>query len=294
MILSLGEILIDEIESTNNGNKVSEKHCGGAPFNVIYNAKKMGACVGFVGAVGNDTNGDFLCEFVDNSSLEYSLIQKINKPTTIALVTNDETGERYFKFIRKDTADYQIDFDLIPKNVLESASIIHLGSLMLNESKGRKFADKVVDYCKTNKKKLSFDVNFRTDIFSDIDEAKRIYKKYIDACDILKLSEDELEVFAQTKDLKEAVSILSKKDQLVTVTLGKNGSFYKFNESYGYADTIKVKPIDTTGAGDAFYGSFLALIDNDIDYSDTKEMTGILKKANEQGALTTLFKGAIK
>ena len=62
----------------------------------------------------------------------------------------------------------------------------------------------------------------------------------------------------------------------------------KVNGKECRAGSIKVKPVDTTGAGDAFYGTVLALIDaKSANYED------ILRRGNIAGALTTLKRGAI-
>ena len=294
MIVCIGEILIDAIETINNNVKSREIHCGGAPFNVAYNALNTNAQVAFIGAVGKDENGRFLINFAHQHPFTYLNIQEIDKPTTVAQVNNDETGERYFRFIRSDTADYQIDFDMIDKKVLKNASIIHLGSLMLSEEKGRNTADKIIKYAKENNKLLSFDVNFRTDIFKNIKEAKSIYEKYIKGADILKLSADELTIFTNSQNFNKAVEEIIRPNMLLIITLGSKGSYYRYNDDFAFTNSVSVKPIDTTGAGDAFYGTFLGLLDNDLDFKNKDKMIEILTYSNKVGALTTLFKGAIK
>ena len=59
-------------------------------------------------------------------------------------------------------------------------------------------------------------------------------------------------------------------------------------------DTYPVKPIDTTGAGDAFYSYFLASLVNHPEFiNDDDKIRHYLTRANVVGALTTLKKGAI-
>ena len=288
MILSIGEILADVIVT----NDSKERFCGGAPFNLIVNAKRSGAKAGFIGRVGNDDTGAFLLEETAKYNLDCLDIQTDNKrSTTIALVTLSD-GERDFKFLRNDTADYNIDFDAIDFSKYEGLKIIHLGSLMLSEPAGINLANKVVKTAKKLGIKLSFDVNFRSDIFKDENTAKLTYNPFIECADIVKFSDDELELFTGESDVLKATKRLAHKGQLIVVTLGKQGSFYYLDGESAIVPTVPVTPVDTTGAGDSFFGTFLAGIEN---VELTKEnIVKAMKTANENGAKTTLFKGAIK
>ena len=288
MILSIGEILADVIVD----NGVSQKYCGGAPFNLIVNAKRSGATAGFIGKVGNDETGKFLIEETSKYNLDYLDIQvDNNRETTLALVTLTD-GERDFKFVRNDTADYNIDFDTIDFSKYPDLKIIHLGSLMLSEKSGVELANKIIDKAKSLGVKLSFDVNFRTDIFKDQETAIKTYLPFINSADIVKFSDDELLLFTGETDIEKGSKKIAKQGQLIVVTLGKKGSFYYLDGKTGQVATMPVTPIDTTGAGDAFYGTFLAQIEN-VEYTDNN-LKKAMQLANESGAKTTLFKGAIK
>ncbi|MBR6737476.1 MAG: carbohydrate kinase [Clostridia bacterium] len=288
MILSIGEILADVILD----GGVEKRFCGGAPFNLIVNAKRQGASAGFIGRVGSDELGSFLISEAKKAELNALDIQvDAVRATTVAKVTLTD-GERDFKFIRNNTADYNIDFESIDFSKYENLKIIHLGSLMLSEKEGVILAEKVVSIAKKLGVLLSFDVNFRTDIFKDENTAKLTYMPFINACNVLKVSSDELELFTGEPNVLKACKLLAKPNQLIVVTLGKDGSFYYLNGNSGTVPTVPVKPVDTTGAGDAFFGAFLAGI-------ETVELTpanieSAMKTANEVGAKTTLFLGAIK
>ncbi|MDY6135994.1 MAG: PfkB family carbohydrate kinase, partial [Eubacteriales bacterium] len=224
MILSIGEILADLIGEKNDGALTFRAFCGGAPFNLAVNAKQSGATVGFVGRVGNDVIGRFVTAEAEKANLDSLDIQTDEKRnTTIAFVTL-MNGERDFAFNRHDTADFNIDFDKIDFAKYKNLNIVHLGSLMLSEEKGRAFAKRVADKTKEIGAKLSFDVNFRKDIFRDFDAAKRAYEPFVKRADIVKFSEDELLDFTGISGIDAAAESLCDKDKLILVTLGKNGS----------------------------------------------------------------------
>ena len=287
MIVCVGEILADMIGEENNGSVVYEQKAGGAPFNVACAAKKFGAKVAFVGSVGEDIIGKSLKSFADKRGFDGCYIaENKKKNTTLAFVSIDSTGERSFCFFRKNTADAFIAQP--PEKVLKNADIVHIGSLMLSEKRGVAFIERLAERARRHAAKISFDVNFRSDIFKDEREAVEIYKKILPLADIIKFSEDETEVFG--KDYIET----ALEDKLVFITLGSKGSRWQYKNRSGSAPTISVDCVDTTGAGDAFYAGVLAKLDGrDIAAVTDEELNGILRFANVCGALNTRGKGAI-
>lgn len=292
MILFLGEILADMIGEKDGEGLKFKAFVGGAPFNAAVNAKQAGAKVGFISRIGKDVIGRFCLAQAEKFGLDYLDLQQDEKRnTTIAFVTLTD-GERDFAFNRHDTADYNIDFDEIEFSKYKDLNIIHLGSLMLSENAGKNFAEKVTEKAKEKGALLSFDMNFRSDIYRDFEDAKKAYKPYVERADIIKFSDDEIKLYTGIEDIDGAVKSVARENQLVLITLGSRGSMYYYNGISGIVPTEKVKPIDTTGAGDAFFGTFLANIEGK-EY--TKEnIEKAMQKANKAGAKATQFLGAIK
>lgn len=296
MIVSIGEILADMIGETKDGTPVFSAFAGGAPFNVAASAKRCGAKTGFIGKVGKDVVGDFLQSFTKKLGLDYlKLLRDDERNTTLAFVALDEQGERAFTFFRHETADYNLDFQELNLEKLEGLSIVHLGSLMLSESKGQRFVKDAVKWIKANSKLFSFDVNFRLDLYKDVDEAIEAYKWCVERADILKFSDDEILAYTREKELDDAIEKLVKNGRLLVITLGKRGSMFCFGREKYLVPTVEVTPVDTTGAGDAFYGALLAKID-EIGYGNLKSSNLIpaFEYANSIGAECTLHKGAIQ
>lgn len=293
MILSVGEILADMIGQKVSGVTTFKAFCGGAPFNLAVNAKQSGAKVGFVGRVGNDVIGRFVLDEAQKAHLERLDIQiDAERNTTIAFVTLTD-GERDFAFNRHDTADFNIDFDDIDFLSYEDLNVVHLGSLMLSEQKGRELAEKVANTASELGAKLSFDMNFRKDIYKDFEDAKRAYAPFVERADIIKFSDDELADYTGISDIDEAAKSVLKKDKLLLVTLGKSGSAYYYNHLKGIVPSISgVKCVDTTGAGDAFFGAFLANIEG--KELTEENITYAMQQGNIKGAKTTEFYGAIE
>lgn len=287
MILCVGEILADMIGTEKDGNFYYERKAGGAPFNVACAAAKLGAETTFVGSVGDDLIGDYLIDFAKSKSKAATYITKLPAyNTTLAFVEVAKDGERSFCFYRKNTADYRLPE--IPADVWDRAQIVHIGSLMLSERTGFEYAVNLATKAKLSGKMVSFDVNFRSDIFRDKVFAVRRYKKLLAFADIVKLSEDEVEIFGEDYIEK------SLQDKLVCITFGGKGSMWRYQGESKMVSSIPVKPVDTTGAGDAFYGGALAVLDKKgANDRSTETLDESLKVGNICGALNTQKRGAL-
>lgn len=287
MILCIGEILVDMIGEEQAGIFSYQRKAGGAPFNVACALARFQTEAVFVGSVGQDIIGNFLIEYSKTKGLkEVYIKQDKTRNTTLAFVELDSCGERSFCFYRKNTADYILPE--VSEELLSKANIVHIGSLMLSEEVGVKYAKQLIHRAHALGKLISFDVNFRTDIFRDKKQAISIYKEIIELADIVKFSIDEVEIFQEEYLEKEL------KNKLVCISLGKDGSIFSYKNIKEKIPSIHVTPIDTTGAGDAFYAGILSKLDNRAQHEWTQEfLRDAFMFGNVCGALNTLGKGAI-
>lgn len=294
MILCIGEILADMIGEGDHPVRYA-RYAGGAPFNVACGITKCGGRAGFVGKVGDDIIGKYLIDFVSHAGLEYACVTPLKGAnTTLAFVQINEEGDRDFCFFREHTADYQLSMRDVDTDRLRSASAVHIGSLMCSKQEGRDFIDELFAVCRSLGIPVSFDVNYRADLFESQRSAMEIYRRYAKKADIVKLSEEELTAMTGIREVRAACDMLSEKDKLILVTLGGRGSAAKLNGMYVEVPSVQVKPVDTTGAGDAFLAGTLSQLENrDYRRLSQTELTAVLKKANIVGALTTTRKGAI-
>ena len=286
MLLCIGEILADMIGEEKNGIVTYERKAGGAPFNVACALKKFGAEVKFVGSVGDDLIGKFLINYARDFGMDTTYIhQNTARNTTLAFVELNEEGDRSFCFYRKNTADY--DMPPLSDELIGMADIVCIGSLMLADEKCVEYALDIIDRAHLMGKTVAFDVNYRTDIYRDKDSAVRTYKRILSKADIVKFSEDEAQTF--TEDYVDTLC-----DKLVLITLGKQGSEWRYDGKRGKVPTITVKPIDTTGAGDAFFAGALSVIDKNMGAPMTEQLLNdALRFGNIAGALNTTGRGAI-
>lgn len=286
MLLCIGEILADMIGEEKNGITTYERKAGGAPFNVACALKKFGSDVKFVGSVGDDLIGRFLIKYAGDFGMDTTYIhQNKDRNTTLAFVELNRDGERSFCFYRKNTADYFMP--PVSDELIRSADIVCIGSLMLADSDCVEYALDIIERAHSFGKTVAFDVNYRTDIYRDKESAVKTYKRILSVADIVKFSEDEVETFGD-----DYVSSLT--DKLVLITLGKEGSEWRYKGKSNRVPTITVQPVDTTGAGDAFFAGALSVIDKNVGDPITEQLLNhSLRFGNIAGALNTTGRGAI-
>ena len=291
MLISIGEILVDIFDDGNNKTALP----GGAPFNVACNALLYTKQVGFVGAVGNDEYGRLLINTAKEKPFSFTNIKVLDDYYTSKAIVTLDNGERSFRFDRSGGADYRLDISDIDVSSIQDEDIVHIGSLMLSEKEGRDYFYQLIDKIRTSTKaKISFDINYRDDIFSSPSEAKHIFIKAIKEADILKFSIEEVELLTNKEDLLSGLKELLNDKQIAVITLGSKGSIFYSHNGVVEVPTYPVKPVDTTGAGDAFYSYFLASLVNHPNFVNSKEeIKHYLQRANVVGGLATLKKGAI-
>lgn len=291
MLICIGEILVDIFDDGNHKDVLP----GGAPFNVACNALLYTKDVSFYGSVGNDENGSLLVDTANSKGFKQTNIKVLEDRYTSKAIVSLSNGERSFRFERDFGADYILNINDIDISSIHKEDIVHIGSLMLSYKEGRDFYYSLIKLIKDySGAKISFDINYRDDIFSSPSEAKKIFLSALKEADILKFSEEEISLFSDKKDIKEALDDILNDNQIAVVTLGSKGSIYYHKRHIVQVDTYPVKPIDTTGAGDAFYSYFLASLVNHPHFIDNdEEIKHYLLRANVVGGLTTLKKGAI-
>jgi fructokinase len=300
-VCALGELLIDftPIGSSKNGNPLFERNPGGAPANVLTALAKLNKKTAFLGKVGDDQFGHFLEgelneQGIDTTGLRFSK----DVPTTLAFVHLDERGDRSFSFYRNPGADITLTSQELMKDVIRKSRIFHFGSLSLTHEPVRSATFEALKVAKENHILVSYDPNLRPALWSSLEEAKEQILKGLEFADIMKISAEELEILTQSRSLEEGTKHLCEKYNvsLLLVTMGEKGCYYRVGGHTGYKNGFKTATIDTTGAGDAFFGGILyKLLEQGLHLHEltSKDMEQITAFANGLAALSTTRLGGI-
>lgn len=300
-VVALGELLIDFTENgvSEQGNPILEANPGGAPCNVLAMLNKLGKKTAFIGKVGNDTFGHMLKRTVEESGTDVTnLVMDNDVHTTLAFVHTYPDGEREFSFYRNPGADMMLTRDEVREDIIKAARIFHFGTLSSTHEGVRAATRYAVDIAKENGLLISFDPNLREPLWNSLDDAKREIEYGLSKCDILKISDNELEFMTGTDDYSKGVKMLREKYDipLIFVTLGKDGSRAYYKDIMVEAPPFtEVKTIEKTGAGDTFGGCALGyILEHGIDNLTEENLRELIIFANAGASLITTKKGALK
>ena len=300
-LVTIGEILIDLTYSgRDKGVPVYTANPGGAPANVAVAAARLGADAAFIGKVGRDYYGDFLRTTLTENGVDISdMLVDNDAPTTLAVVSVSETGERSFSFYRRNCADTLLSSEEISTELLGNTRFLHFGSVSLTDDPARTATLFAAQKAKELGAVVTYDPNYRANLWNSEEEAVERMKSVLGFVDILKISDEELPLLTGTDDPVEGTRQLSDTYgiSLILLTLGPDGAFYRRGEETGKAEGFKVKVADTNGAGDTFFGSFLSrMIALGIyrpEQLTSEQLYESVRTANLAASLTTSRHGAI-
>ena len=300
-VAAFGELLIDFTENgtSGQGNPVYEANPGGAPCNVLSMLNKLGHRTAFLGKVGNDIFGRQLRAAVESAGIDVSgLLTDEDVRTTLAFVETKPDGDRDFSFYRNPGADMMLTKDEIQEDLIRDSRIFHFGTLSSTHEGVREATRYAIDVAKEAGCIISFDPNLRPPLWKSLDDAKAEIEYGLGKCDILKISDNEVEFLFGTTDYDKGAALLKEKYNipLILITLGKDGSraYYK-DMKVEAAPFLQEKTIETTGAGDTFCASSLNyVLEHGLDNLTEENLKELLTFANAAASLITTRKGALR
>lgn len=299
-VTALGELLIDFTSNgmSTQGNPLFEANPGGAPCNVLAMLQKYGKKTAFIGKVGKDIFGKQLREKVAGTGIDISgLIEDDTVNTTLAFVQTLADGDREFSFYRNPGADMMLTASEIDEDKIRNSRIFHFGTLSMTAQGVEEATKRAIGIAKDSGCLLSFDPNLRPPLWSSEIKAKEKIAYGLSVCDILKISDNEIEFMTGTSDIDAGIAQIRQKYNipLVFATLGKDGSkaYYKDTCVYvkGFANP---NTIETTGAGDTFCANALNyVLDHGMENLTEDNLNELLTYANAAASLITTRKGAL-
>ena len=188
----------------------------------------------------------------------------------------------------------EIDYDQI-----KQSKIFHFGSLSMTNEGVKLATKKAIECAKINKLMISYDPNLRPLLWKSMDEAREQILYGLSKCDVLKISDNEIEFVTGTSDFDKGAKFIMNKFpniRLLNLTAGEHGSYSYYKNMKAYMPSYLLGgTVDTTGAGDTFCGSSLNyLLDHDLEKLTCDNLRDMLRISNAAAYLVTTQKGAIK
>ena len=300
-VVALGELLIDFTENgmSAQGNPLFEANPGGAPCNVLAMLSRLGHKTAFVGKVGQDFFGQQLEKAIREVGIDASGLRRDPEVhTTLALVHNTPDGDRDFSFYRNPGADMMLREDELPESLIKEARIFHFGTLSMTHEGVRQATKKAIRIAKEAGALISFDPNLREPLWNSLEDAKEQVLYGLGQCDILKISDNEIQWLSGEQDFDAGVRWIRARFSipLILVSMGRDGS-----RAYYQDKIVEVKPflqsttIETTGAGDTFCACVLhyILLHGLQELTET-DLWVMLRYANAAASIITTRKGALR
>ncbi|MBS4071967.1 carbohydrate kinase [Algoriphagus aquatilis] len=255
---------------------------GGAPMNVALNLHQLGLQSRLISAVGADQDGQNLLDFLKSFNLPLGLIQvKKDKETSKVLVDTADPENIKYTIVSPVAWDY-IEWSTELDKAVEEADAFVFGTLGVRNQESLKTLLQLLHHPTLR----IFDANLRPP-FYDFE----VIETLLGFADILKINEDELEVFADYFKTEPTIEgLCTYLDQhfpmeIICITRGAKGAVLyqkgKLIEHPGY----KVKFQDSIGAGDAFLSGFVKT------YLEEKAPEEILDFACKLGGYVATQKG---
>lgn len=297
-LVTIGEILIDLTQTGYNQQNIPmyAANPGGAPANVAVAASRLGADTAFVGMVGSDGFGSYLAQVLEENRVNTQGLRTAPGATTLAVVSVNGQGERSFQFMRG--ADAQLTAEQVDESLLAQAQILHFGSVSLTADPARSATLHAVERAKAQGAVISYDPNYRAALWNSQEEAVAWMRRPLTSADILKISDEEMELLSGYNDPQTCSQAMEEKGiSLVLITLGSQGVFYRFRGQTGVVPGVATQVADTNGAGDTFFGAVLSQLsqrkEGVLDGLETEELEAILALANRAASVTCSRSGAI-
>ena len=304
-VTALGELLIDFTENgrSEQGNPTFEANPGGAPCNVLAMLSKLGNKTAFIGKVGDDFFGKQLRDAITEVGIDGSYLLKDEVHTTLALVHNRSDGDRDFSFYRNPGADMMLTEDEIPEELIKNSKIFHFGTLSMTHEGVRRATRRALDIAKKAGVMISFDPNLRPPLWDSLETAREQVLYGLGFCDVLKISDNEIELLTGENDYTAGVEWIRDRYNipLILVSMGRDGSRAYYDGGTSKKIMVEEKAflqkntVDTTGAGDTFFGCILHYLCRD-DISELNEtlLAEMLRFANAAASIVTTRKGALR
>ncbi len=298
-VLCVGEMLVDLVssEEPRSHGWGFQANPGGAPANVAVGLARLGRRSGFLGTISHDFFGDWLAGILAQESVDSRFVRRVDRPTTLAFIALDNAGDRSFSFYRNETSDVSLSPTDVTDHSLADTRAIHLCSVSLSNEPARAATLAAVRRAKERGVFVSFDVNLRPKLWSDLKDAQRLITEILEVADLIKVSEEELEFLhpgGNLAGLRAAVGREARDAGLWIETRGGSSARYVFGEYAGEVSGFTVEATDTTGAGDSFVAALLArLAAANFSYSNEDEVREAIEFAHAAAALCVQRHGAI-
>jgi len=285
----VGEVLIDLIPAGVDRKPI----VGGGPANTAKALAKLGIDTQFIDGISSDQYGQMAKDELVGSGVKLDYVKYSDKPTCLATVSLSELGSATYEFVIENTATFDFTLDWLPEPKTDRPSLLHIGTLATVIETG---ASVLFQWAQSVAKvvPIVFDPNIRPAVTSDRERYLAQVERWVAISSVVKVSDDDVKWLYPSLEISHVVNDwLTKGPSLIVVTYGNKGlAGYGVGEMVN-VDAVKVKVVDTVGAGDTV-GAILveAIVKDGLDSLTGSRLETMLKRAAKAAAITVSRVGA--
>lgn len=260
-VLVYGDAFVDFI-ANDTTNTAFTKFLGGATVNVAAGISRIGAPAALITVTGDDETSKFVRHELDNEGviMDYAKIIPEKRVSGVH-VHLTEKHERIFTNYIDDTPDLQVKTEHLQEEAFAHASIFNLCSNTMFHPIALETTKAAVSLAKKHHALVAMDANIRPLRWESPQICHDTIASFLQDVDLLKLADEEMLFLTQTENLEDGIKALKKFDiPLIMITVGEKGAYVVFDRKTQHVPSMKVKCVDTTGAGDAFMAGILRQI----------------------------------
>lgn len=297
-VVALGDTMIDftPVQFDGIDNPVYETNVGGTIANFAASCSKMGMSALVVSRVGADDLGRHCEHELRKRGVDTSCISYDNDAfTTLSFVTL-HAGERSFIFSRRYAADIKLELSHFDLNQILDTKVLHVSGMTFSDEPCRTTAFTVMKAAKDKGIIITLDINYREQLWKSSDEFCEIMREVLKSTSVVKGSEEEVFLLMGTDNHEVAAAEIKKLGaDLVIISAGPKGAYYRTANESGHINTYDTKRVDTTGAGDCFMGGlvyeFIRNQNENKNFTENIEKT--IDFANAAGAVSISVRGGV-
>ncbi len=277
----------EELIAYPSGSKILIKSLnfltGGGGTNTAAAFSKLGLKTAYLGKIGSGTNSRLIIKRLKKLNIDFIGVHSKKHHAGYSIILDSLDGDR--TILTYKGANNFLRFNEIRLDKIKCKWLYF--SSMVCES--YKTLERLAEYAKNKKIKVAFNPsNYLAE------KGYGFLKNLLKNTNVLVLNKEEAELLAGKAGIKKTIlKIMEMGPKTVVVTDGKNGSYTMEDNNLVHADVFsKKKPLETTGAGDAFASTFLAGIIKKKNIRECLQMASInagsliMKKGAKNGLLS--------
>ncbi|MEO9255953.1 MAG: sugar kinase [Tepidiformaceae bacterium] len=250
---------------------------GGSESNVAIGLSRLGVETTWIGKVGADSLGDLVLRELTAEGIRVLAVRDPDAPTSLMVKEHRTNVNTHVWYYRRGNAGGRLRTSEVDFDVIRNASLLHVTGI--SPALSEEMAETIFEAIRVATDAgvtVSFDLNFRGRLWSR-DEARESYRRIIPLADIVFAGGDEAAIAVDAADsaLTLAHRIVALGAGHAVIKLGADGAVAVVGGHEYTRAAVKVNPVDTVGAGDAFIAGYLAeyLLGADVETCLTTAVT---------------------